>query len=205
MQGRPLTSSDLDATRRRLVEVATAIVAAEGRDAATLRRVAAEAGMSRSTPYTYFVNKDALLDAVRAAALHALSDRCEAAVAGACDLAGRVSALGQAYLDFAFGDAALYDLIFEPHSLFEQHGAGVEHQAAAARYRALAAGPLGEARAAGLSTLPPDRLGGVLWAATHGLISLRRAGKVDEAGFETLLADMREVLAFGFVPRTEAS
>jgi hypothetical protein len=119
-------------------------------------------------------------------------------VAAAGDLAGRVRALGQAYLDFAFAHASLYDLIFEAHS------AGAEHQAASARYRALATGPLGEARAAGLSTLPPERLGTVLWAATHGLIALRRAGKVDEAAFETLLADTREVLAFGFVPRPEA-
>ena len=199
MQGRQLTSSEFDATRRRVVEVATALLQDEGREACTLRRVAAEAGMSRSTPYTYFSDKEALIDAVRAAALHALSDHCEAAVASASDLAGRVSALGRAYLEFAFAHASLYDLIFEAYT------PGAEHQAAAARYRALAAGPLGEARSAGLSTLPPERLGSVLWAATHGLIALRRAGKVDEAAFENLLADTREVLAFGFVPRTVAA
>lgn len=198
MQGRALTDTELDATRRRLVEVAVGLVLAEGREACSLRRVAAEAGMSRSTPYSYFADKEALIDAVRAAALTRLSARCEAAVVKAADLAGRVRALGQAYLDFAFSEPALYDLIFEAYE------AGTEHQAAAAHYRALVAGPLGEARAAGLSTLPPERLGAVLWAATHGMIALRRAGKVDEASFEELLADMREVLAFGFVPRMGA-
>lgn len=196
MQGRQLTSTEVDATRRRVVAVATALLEEEGREACTLRRVAALAGMSRSTPYTYFSDKEALIDAVRAAALHTLSDHCEAAVAAASDLAGRVSALGRAYLDFAFTRAPLYDLIFEAYN------AGPEHQVAAARYRAIAAGPLAEARTAGRSTLPPERLGTVLWAATHGLIALRRAGKVDELTFETLLADTREVLAFGFVPRT---
>ena len=195
MQGRTLTRTEVDATRRRLVEVAQALVQAEGREACSLRRVAAEAGMSRSTPYTYFADKEALIDAVRAASLHLLSDQCEAAVASAGDLAGRVRALGQAYLDFAFAHPALYDLIFEAHA------ASDEQREAATRYAALAAGPLSEAQAAGLSTLPPDRLGAVLWAATHGLVSLHRAGKVDAAGFETLLADLREVLAFGFVPR----
>ena len=196
MQGRQLTSETLDATRRRMVEVATHLLSTEGRDACSLRRVAAEAGMSRSTPYSYFADKEALIDAVRAAALHTLSDRCEAAVAAATDLAGRVHALGQAYLEFAFAQPALYDLIFEPN-----YTPGEEHRAAAARYRAIGAGPLGEARAAGLSTLPPDRLGAVLWASTHGLIALRRAGKVDDGAFEAMLADLREVLAFGFVPR----
>jgi hypothetical protein len=32
-------------------------------------------------------------------------------------------------------------------------------------------------------------------------VSPRRAGKVDGAGFEAVLADLRQVLAFGFVPR----
>ena len=84
-------------------------------------------------------------------------------------------------------------------------GGGPEPQGAAARYRSLAAGPLREAEAAGMSTLPPDRLGDVLWAATHGLISLKRAGKVKGKGFETLLADTRAVLAQGFVPRSEGA
>lgn len=195
MQGRALTERELDGTRRRLVEVATALVLEEGLEAVTLRRVAGQAGMSRSTPYTYFADKEALIDAVRAAALHTLADRCEAAVATCKDVAGRVAALGQTYLDFAFGHGALYDLIFEARPPTP------EVQAASARYRALTAGPLGEAEAAGLSTLPPARLSAVLWAATHGLVSLRRAGKVEGEAFETLLADTRSVLAFGFVPR----
>ena len=175
--------------------VATGLLHAEGREACTLRRVAAEAGMSRSTPYTYFADKDALLDAVRAAALDGLTARCAAAVAAAGDLPGRVRALGQAYLDFAQELPAAYDLIYEPGP------AGPEAAAAAARYRAVAAGPLDEAVAAGASALPAERLAAVLWAATHGLVSLRRAGKVDGAGFEAVLADLRQVLAFGFVPR----
>lgn len=199
MQGRPLTSSEVEATRRRMVEAATRVLEAEGREACSLRRVAAEAGMSRSTPYTYFTDKEALLDAVRAAALQLLTGQCEAAVAAAGDLSGRVRALGQAYLDFAFAHAALYDLVYESYAV------GSEHAEAAARYRAVSSGPLQEAWAAGLSTLPPERLASVLWAATHGLVALRRAGKVDDAGFETVLEDLRSVLAFGFVPRAEPS
>lgn len=199
MRGRSLTQAEAESTRRRLVEVARGIVHAEGRDACSLRRVAAEAQMSRTTPYTYFADKEALIDAVRASALGLLSDHCELAVAAADDLAGRVRALGQAYLDFAFAHPALYDLIFDAHTTSD------ELRAEAARYSAIAAGPLAEAHAAGLSTLPPARLGAVFWAATHGLVSLHRAGKVNEPAFETVLADLREVLAFGFVPRREGA
>jgi AcrR family transcriptional regulator len=142
MQGRPLTDSDREATRRRLVEVARSLIEAGGRDVCSLRGVAAAAGMSRSTPYSYFPDKDALIDAVRAHALNILSDRCEAAVLAAEDLPGRVRALGEAYLAFAFESPALYDLIFEPHQ------GGAEYAVAAARYRAVGEAPLEEARAA---------------------------------------------------------
>lgn len=199
MQGRTLTEPEVAQARARLVAVALAVLEAEGREACTLRRVAAEAGMSRSTPYSYFADKQALLDAARAAALHLLADGCAAALAAASDLPGRVAALGQAYLDFAFGRPVLYDLIFQGD------GGGAEVAAAAARYRGLTAGPLAEAHAAGLSTLPPERLAAVLWAATHGLVSLRRAGRVEALRFEEVLADLRGVLAFGFVPRGGAS
>ncbi|WP_437961901.1 hypothetical protein WME76_21155 [Sorangium sp. So ce119] len=52
-------------------------------------------------------------------------------------------------------------------------------------------------------TLDPERLGHVLWAATHGLIGLHRAGKLRHGiAFEQLLQDLGDTLAFGFVPRS---
>jgi hypothetical protein len=88
--------------------------------------------------------------------------------------------------------------------IFDAHGGGPEHDAAVKRYRELAESPLVEAHAAGLTTLPPARLGQVLWAATHGAIHLHRAGKLRHGvDFERLLQDLGDVLAFGFVPRKE--
>lgn len=171
----------------------------EGRDACSLRRVAAAAGISRSTPYSYFSDKEALLDAVRVAALHQLADGCEVALAAGTDVATRLRGVGQAYLTFALEHPSLYALLFEPVP------AGPAQTEAIARYRALAEAPLREAHALGLTVLPPERLAHVLWAATHGLICLRQAGKEHHGiSFEMLLDDVRETLAFGFVPRSAA-
>lgn len=199
MRGRTLTEDDLTATRARLVALALDEIEAGGREALSLRQLAARAGLSRSTPYTYFADKDALIEAARVAALHRLADGCEAALAAGADVPARLRGVGQAYLDFALGHPHLYDLIFEPCA------PDPARDAASARYRAAAEAPLVEAEALGLLRLPAARVGHVLWAATHGLIGLHRAGKLRQGlHFETVLEDLREVLAFGFAARGKA-
>lgn len=183
--------------RARLVRVALRLVEREGRAACSLRRVGAAARMSRMTPYTYFADKEGLLDATRVAALHALCDACEEALGAAADVAGKLRGVGRAYIAFALERPALYDLIFESHR------GGDEHAAAVARYRSLAEMPLREAHAQRMIVLDPARLGHVLWAATHGLVTLHRAGKLHHGiDFDTLLSDLGDTLAFGFVPRS---
>ncbi|MES2639572.1 MAG: WHG domain-containing protein [Myxococcota bacterium] len=196
MRGRAITENEADEVRARLTGVALRLVDTEGRDACSLRRVGVEASISRTTPYTYFADKEALIDAVRVAALHRLADDCEAALRAGETVADRLRGVGRAYVRFALGHPALYDLVFETH------GGGPAHDEASARYRSLAEAPLREAFDQGLITLAPERLGHVLWASTHGLIGLHRAGKLRHgASFDAVLQDIGDTLAFGFVPR----
>lgn len=196
MQGRALTDSETQQMRARLTATALELVDRGGRDACSLRGVAAAAGMSRTTPYTYFEDKEALLDAVRVAAVHQLADACEAALAEGRDVSERLRGVGRAYVAFALDHPTLYDLIFEP-------GAPSEAQrAATARYRELASAPLREAHALGITTMEPDRLSHVLWAGTHGLLALHRGGKLRHGlTFDEVLQDLGDTLAFGFVRR----
>jgi AcrR family transcriptional regulator len=197
MRGRVLTDRETKRVRGRLVRIALRLVEREGRAACSLRRVGAAAEMSRMTPYSYFPKKEALLDATRVAALQALCDACERALATAHDVTAKLAAVGHAYVHFALSRPALYDLIVEAHA------GGPEHAAAVARYRSLAESPLRDAYAQGMIALEPARLGHVLWAATHGLVALHRAGKLDHGiEFETVLRDLGDTLAFGFVPRS---
>lgn len=196
VRGRAVTESEAETMRAELTRLALRVVEAEGVEACTLRRIGAEAGISRTTPYTYFADKDALLDAVRVAALSALSDACEVALREGATVADRLAGVGRAYVAFALGRPALYDLIFV------RRGGGPAHDDAVARYRALAESPLREAHALGMLSIEPERLGHVLWAATHGLVGLHRAGKLRHGlTFEAVLRDLGDTLAFGFVRR----
>lgn len=63
----PMARKDADATRRKLLEAATAEFAEHGLAGARVDRIAEAAGASKVMIYTYFGNKEALFDAVFAA------------------------------------------------------------------------------------------------------------------------------------------
>lgn len=71
------------ATRRALLDAATALLETGGPEAVTLREVGAHAGVSRSAPYRHFADKDALLTAVATVAWDELGDRLAALDPGA--------------------------------------------------------------------------------------------------------------------------
>ncbi|WP_225205482.1 TetR/AcrR family transcriptional regulator [Novosphingobium huizhouense] len=56
--------TDIEATRERLVEIATKLLEERGSPALTMQELAIRAGMSPATVYRYFEDKDALLEAL---------------------------------------------------------------------------------------------------------------------------------------------
>lgn len=67
------TNADAQATRRRLLDAATAAFSRKGLDGTTLRSVAQEAGVTMPTIHHYFGSKKGLFDACRAQALEQLA------------------------------------------------------------------------------------------------------------------------------------
>ena len=99
--------------RRALVDATAKIVAKDGAASVSLREVAREAGVSHNAPYRHFESLAALLAAVATEGFEAFRARLEAAAKKATP-AGRKSALGRAYLDFALDNPKLYLLMFGP-------------------------------------------------------------------------------------------
>src|SRR5215472_2153149 len=115
---RVLTESDVADFRERLCDAASRLFAARGREAFTMRELAAELGVSAMTPYRYFRDKDEILAAVRARAFARFADALEAAMATPGDANLKASAVYEAYVDFAFGEPQSYRLMFDlsqPH------------------------------------------------------------------------------------------
>ncbi|MDX2308526.1 MAG: TetR/AcrR family transcriptional regulator [Hyphomicrobium sp.] len=112
---RPYHHGNLEAA---LIEAGLAILRRDGIEALTLRRVAAEAGVSHAAPAHHFGNLRALLSALAAIAFEALDARLTRAREEAGRDAGAiVRSVTAAYLDFALKEPGLFRLMFQAERL----------------------------------------------------------------------------------------
>jgi AcrR family transcriptional regulator len=111
--------------RERLVDVGVELVATEGSQALTLREIARRAGVSHGAPRRWFPTHRDLLSAIARRGFGELAERAAAATAdGGEGPRARLTALGQAYLDFALGNHGMYELMFR-HDLLESGHLGL--------------------------------------------------------------------------------
>src|SRR5262249_8779874 len=157
----------------RLIEVATKLFAERGREAFTMRQLAAELGCSAMTPYRYFKDKDAILSAVRASAFDNFAEVLEAAFASTTDPAERGPAVGDAYVRFAFGHPEAYKLMFDLTQPDESNYPDLVR--ASKRARSTMTQYVSELVAGGILEGNPITIGVVFWAALHGAVVLQLA------------------------------
>ncbi len=94
----------------RILEAALAILSEEGADAVTMRRVAAEAGVTAMATYKHYANREALLSAVADAGFRRMAEtRSERSQAVGFE--ERIDGLVDDFLDFALGNPHLYSFM----------------------------------------------------------------------------------------------
>jgi len=174
---RVLTESDVADFRERLCDAASRLFADRGRDAFTMRELAAELGVSAMTPYRYFRDKDEILAAVRARAFTRFAEALEAGMATPGDAAAKADAVYEAYVDFAFGEPQAYRLMFDLSQPHEDEYP--ELTEATTRARATMTDYVRALVEAGVLQGDPDLMGYVFWASLHGAVVLQLAGKLD--------------------------
>lgn len=102
------------ATIDEIKTIARQHMAEKGAAALSLRAIAREMGMTSPALYRYFASRDDLVTALILDAYNAFADALEAARDGCAedDHAGRLSAIGHAYRNWALTNAQAYALIF---------------------------------------------------------------------------------------------
>jgi AcrR family transcriptional regulator len=164
--------------REALVEGARSLVAERGPHGFTLAEAARLAGVSASAPYRHFKDRDALMAELRRRGFAAFGARMGKAAAE-----GGLTAMGPAYLAFARDEPGYYGAIFAWRDPSPEPGEGPF----ATLVAALAPGlpPGADGAAARLLALQ-------VWALSHGLAGLERAGMptgADALTPEQMLAD----------------
>ncbi|MFD7877226.1 TetR/AcrR family transcriptional regulator [Streptomyces sp. NPDC059766] len=169
---------------RLIVTVARELAEAEGWDAVTTRRLAAEIEYSQPVLYSHFKDKGAIMAAVAVQGCAELAVELRTARTAAGDDAGSaLAAVGEAYTSFAQRRPALYDAMFT-HLVdlpFATPQAPPELQEA-----------FGELYGAVLPIAAdgddPGLLTETFWAGLHGLVTLMRSGRLPAGAHDRRLA-----------------
>jgi AcrR family transcriptional regulator len=182
-----LSEDEIQAFRGRAVAAAMELFAEQGYDAVTVRSVARALGVSPMTPYRYFEDKDELFAVVRAEAFRVFGDRQEQAVAGGGSPTDKLVRLQRAYIDHALEHPDAYRVMFE----LQQPSTDAYPELVEAGGRAFSFLHLTveEAVEAGLLEGDPLTVAHLLWAQTHGLVTLHLAGKLEPPMDIRTLAD----------------
>ncbi|MEY9847404.1 TetR/AcrR family transcriptional regulator [Streptacidiphilus sp. MAP5-3] len=174
---------------RLIVTAARELAEAEGWDAVTTRRLAAEIEYSQPVLYSHFKGKDAIMAAVAVEGFAELAAELRAARLGAGSPRAALIAVGTTYTAFARRRPALYDAMFThtvdlpfatpeaPAALREGFGELV------LTVQSLA------------SDEESDILTETLWAGLHGLVTLVRSGRLPEEAHERRLALLIDLFA----------
>jgi AcrR family transcriptional regulator len=157
---------------RALLDAAARILAEEGPDAVSVRRVAAEAGTSTMGVYTWYGGKPQLMRALFREAFSRFRDRLLGESAGADPLAVLI-ALSRAYRAYALTEPDLYAVMFgRTTALFDP---GPEDVLLAAGTFEILVTAVRRCAEAGILRCDPRHGAWQLWAAAHGVVSLEPA------------------------------
>jgi AcrR family transcriptional regulator len=154
--------------RQAVVEASLQLIAEQGIDSLSLREVARRAGVTHQAPYHHFPDKGALVDAIAEEGFGLLRDAMQAARQSLGDPEGRLAACGKAYVEFALGRPAYFQVMFRPG----RESKPVRGPAASQAYGVLVDAVREIQRAGGAQGVPEEEAVTLAWSAVHGFASL---------------------------------
>ncbi|MFB7293147.1 TetR/AcrR family transcriptional regulator [Actinacidiphila glaucinigra] len=175
-----------------IITAARELAEAEGWDAVTTRRLAAEIEYSQPVLYSHFKGKDAIMAAVAVEGFAELAAGLREARAAVTGPRETLAAVGGAYTAFARRRPALYDAMFTHHvglPFATPEAPAALREAFGELLRAVE--PVAGADGA------PDLLTETYWAGLHGLVTLMRSGRLPEEAHERRLALLNARFAGG--------
>ena len=184
-------------TAARILRAARVLFERDGAQAVSMRRVAAACGLTPMAIYRHFPNRETLLKRISDDSFDEIARHWLARNRGG-DALSRVIALQRIYLDYALAYPHLFDHAFSARRA-DARRYPEDFRAGLSPTLGVAAEAVQEAMQAGLLVRDdPWDVTMTLWAHTHGLVALYRAGRFsyDEAQFRRFYdASLQRLLA----------
>ncbi|GAB3360243.1 TetR/AcrR family transcriptional regulator [Lysobacter tyrosinilyticus] len=189
------------ATSERILRAARSLFEHGGAEAVSMRRVADAVGLTPMAIYRHFPNREAMLKRISDDSFDEIARHWIARNRGG-DVLSRVIALQRIYLDYALTHPHLFDHAFSARRA-DARKYPEDFRAGRSPTLTVAAEAVAEAMQSGL--LREDDAWDVamtLWAHTHGLVALYRAGRFsfDEAQFRRFYDASLQRLLDGLKP-----
>ncbi len=190
-----LTDTQVETFREAAARAGLELVEEQGADSLTLRSLAKRLGCSYAKPYTYYRDKEQLVDAVRGRAFERFGDFMRE------HRFGDAREQGRGYLRFAMENPETFRLMFELRQEFISEST----RSSQARAWKICAQPIYDLVEAGELEGDPELIAHVSWAGLHGLASLALADQLYLGKSLDEIADGLTAVLDAFRPGTTQS
>ncbi|GAB6097950.1 TetR/AcrR family transcriptional regulator [Desulfatiferula olefinivorans] len=108
----PMSPEEIEQTRGKILDTALAIIIEQGFDSLSVRKIASRLGVTATTIYNYYKNKDELNLMIRVRGFEKLRDLLIRRSFEQTDPIGRIGAMIRAYVDFGLTFSSYYEIMF---------------------------------------------------------------------------------------------
>lgn len=112
----PMTQQAVEQTRERILDTALEIIIQEGFENLSLRKIASRLGVTPTTLYNYYSNKDELNLMIRVRGFEKLFNLLTKRAEPHTEIEPRFEAMLRAYVEFGLAHPSYYDIMFNLHT-----------------------------------------------------------------------------------------
>jgi AcrR family transcriptional regulator len=164
---------------RRILDAARELLVSHGYEAVSMRRIADQVGVTATSLYLHYDNKDALFQALVDEGMELLFDALSASIRKCEQEEGRVAALCRAYVEFGIENPEYYDLMFVIRPTHMERFPAEKYRKARRNLDLLIEALVDDA--SGRSREEIRLRATIVWASLHGTVALINARRVDRS------------------------
>jgi AcrR family transcriptional regulator len=116
MPKKPMTKVEIENTRGKILDTALNIIIEEGFNNLSLRKIASRLGVTATTIYNYYTNKDEINLMIRIRGFEKLYDLMTKRSAHFNNIEDRLKTMISAYIEFGLTNPSYYDIMFNLHT-----------------------------------------------------------------------------------------
>ena len=116
MPKKPMTKEEIENTRGRILDTALNIIIEEGFNNLSVRKIASRLGVTATTIYNYYTNKDEINLMIRIRGFEKLHDLLTKRSTPFNNIEDKLKAMIRAYIEFGLTNPSYYDIMFNLHT-----------------------------------------------------------------------------------------